>query len=107
VSTQESTLSNFEGPMTVDFSRNSSIFELAGTDFVLDTKLSETRIEHVTITKLILEDVDYVVDSEKTSVSGTDDKIEIYDFFGDIEINRSLTLEGNVSLVKDGKWSIS
>ncbi len=107
ITSVSSEIKNFKGDIDIDFSTNSSKFVLSGTDFVLDTRLERTEIKGVGISSLILENVNYLVESEKTSVTGTDDKIEIYDFYGDITIDGSLILEGNVSVVKNGKWTIS
>ena len=107
ITSDSSSIKNFKGDMNIDFDTNSSQFILSGTDFVMDTKIERMKIEGVRISSLVLDNIDYVVESEKSSVTGTDDRLEIHDFAGDITIDGSLMLEGNVSVVKNGKWTIS
>jgi hypothetical protein len=63
-------------------------------------------IKNVDIPSLIIESIDFVVQNENTNITGTDDKIEIHDFFGNVRITDVIELSGNVSKVKDDKWSI-
>ncbi len=107
VTSGDTVIRNFKGPITFDFANNRTSFVLSGSDFSFDTGLGDTTVRDVRITKLILDDMDFVVESEKTNITGTGDTIEIYDFEGDITAGRYLELRGNVSSVKDGKWSIS
>ena len=102
----KSALLNFKGNIELDFGDNSTSFQQAGSDFQFETEMAETRISGVGIQKMVLQGVDFVVTSEGNDITGTDDKIEIYDFFGDIEITDSVLLTGNVSRVKDDQWSI-
>jgi hypothetical protein len=101
-----SILLNFKGTVDLNFIENSSTFQQAGSDFRFEMEMSEIRISGVSIQKMILQRVDFVVTSESTNITGTDDKIEIYDFSGDITITDHILLTGNVSKVNDGQWSI-
>ena len=106
ITTPESTIDNFQGIIVFDFDNNRTHLIPAGTDLKLDLKMKEYHIENIKIHELVLEDTDYIVRSENTNITAEDDKIEIYDFVGKMSISDGLVLEGNVTLVKDGQWSI-
>ncbi len=99
-------IANFKGSVKLDFKKNSSVFMPAGSDIRLDMGLDGTEIRDVQISQLILRGIDFVVTSEKTNITASDDDIEIYDFLGDIVITDHVLLTGNVSKVKDEQWSI-
>jgi hypothetical protein len=99
-------IANFKGAVELDFRKNSTIFMPSGSEIRLDMGLEGTEIRNVRITKLILRGIDFVVTSEKTNITASDDDIEIYDFLGDIIITDYVLLKGNVSKVKDDQWSI-
>jgi hypothetical protein len=99
-------ISNFKGDVDLDFRDNSSTFSPAGSDIRLDMGLGGIRMEGVQITKLTLKNIDYVVTSEKSNITASDDNIEIYDFSGDIAVADHVLLTGNASRVKDGQWLI-
>jgi hypothetical protein len=107
ISTGDSSLLNFRGVLSLDFNENSSRFLPAESDLVLDLELEGTEIKNVRMPKLVFEGIDFVVESEKTNISASDDRIEIYDFHGDISITDAVELSGNVSKVNNEKWSIS
>jgi len=97
---------NFKGTVSLDFRKNSSTFLPAGSDIRLDTELGGTTMHDVRISKLILKNIDFVVTSEKTNMTASDDSIEIYDFSGEIAVTDHVLLSGNVSKVNDEQWSI-
>ena len=107
VTAGDAKMENFKGPVSFDFDAGTSSFVLDGSDFTIEKKLEETTITGVSMKELVLEGIDFVVKSENTEITGSGEKIEIYDFAGDIYVNDSVVLTGNVSLVKDGKWSVS
>jgi hypothetical protein len=107
ISAGKSSISNFRGEARFDFKGNSSEFIPRGSDIRLSTELVPTAIRDVKISKLILNDVGFVVTSEKTNITGSGDDIEIYDFSGDIQVTDHVLLDGNVSKVNDEQWSIS
>lgn len=102
----DSSVLNFKGMLDLKPRENKTRLVYSDSDLVLNLKLEGAEIKNVKITKLVLEDIDFVVSSEKTNITGSNDKIEIYDFYGDIKITDVVELSGNVSRVKDGKWSI-
>lgn len=102
----KSSLLNFKGTVDLNFIKNSSTFQQAGSDFRFEMEMSETRISGVSIQKIILRGIDFVVTSESINITGTDEKIEIYDFSGDIAITDHILLMGNASKVNDDQWSI-
>lgn len=106
ISAGTSSISNFKGAVSLNFRENSSTFLPAGSDIRLDTELGKTEIKDVKISKLILKNIDFVVTSEKTNITASDDNIEIYDFSGDITVTDHVLLTGNVSRVKNEQWSI-
>jgi hypothetical protein len=101
-----SNILNFKGSVSLNFRENSSTFQPADSDIRLDTELEKTVIKEVRFSKLVLQNIDFVVTSEKTNITGSDDKIEIYDFSGDITVTDHILLSGNVTKVKDEQWSI-
>ncbi len=102
----ESSVTNFKGTVDIDLEENRTKLLPEGSDMVLNLKLDETVIREVSIPSLIFDEMDFVVQSEKTNITATNDKIEIYDFYGDITITDVIELTGNVSKVNDEKWSI-
>lgn len=101
-----SSLTNFKGTVNLDFIKNSSTFIPDGSDLQIERGLEETRIPDVSIPKMIIRGIDFVVTSESTNITGDDDNIEIYDFIGDILVTDHILLTGNVSRVKDDQWTI-
>jgi hypothetical protein len=102
----KSSIMNFRGMLNVLFESNMTELKPSDSDLVMNIKLEETEIKNIKIPIFILEDTDFTVSSEKTDITASDDKIEIYDFHGDIRITDAFELTGNVSKVKDDKWSI-
>ena len=99
-------IANFKGVVTFDFMGKSSAFLPAGSDIRLETELAETSIKSVHMPVLIMNNIDFVVTSEKTNITASNEKIEIYDFFGDLTVTDAVLFSGNVTKVKDEKWSI-
>jgi hypothetical protein len=99
-------IANFKGVVTFDFMGKSSTFLPVGSDIRLETELAETRIKSVHMPVLIMNNIDFVVTSEKTNITASNEKIEIYDFFGDLTVTYAVLFSGNVTKVKDEKWSI-
>ena len=99
-------IANFKGVVTFDFMGKSSTFLPVGSDIRLETELAETSIKSVHMPVLIMNNIDFVVTSEKTNITASNEKIEIYDFFGDLTVTDAVLFSGNVTKVKDEKWSI-
>jgi len=73
----------------------------------MNLALKNLKIEDVDIDDIVLEHIDYVVISEGSNITGSNEKIEITGFKGSISVTDSAVLfEGNVSIVRNGKWSI-
>ncbi len=106
ITSEESSVRNFRGTMNIILQENRTILTPSDSNMVLDLKLEGMEIKNVNVPSLILEGVDFVVQNENTNITGTDDKIEIHDFYGSIRITEAIELSGNVSRVKDEKWSI-
>ncbi len=106
ITTPDSDIKNFRGTIIFNFDSNRTQLMPADTDLRLDLRMEDYSIEYMKIPELVLEDVDYMVMSENTNITAEGDKIEIYDFTGSVSISDGLVLEGNVSRVKDGQWSI-
>jgi len=102
----ESSVMNFKGTVDINLEENKTKLLPEGSDMVLDLKLEETLIKDVSIPKLVFDEIDFMVQSEKTNITATNDRIEIYDFYGDLRITDVVELSGNVSRVNDEKWSI-
>ncbi len=102
----DSSVLNFRGALTLNLVDNKTLLVPSDSDIVMDLRLEGSEIKNVRLTTLIIEDIDFVVSSDKTNISASNDKIEIYDFYGDIRITDVVELSGNVSKVKDDKWSI-
>jgi hypothetical protein len=103
----ESSIKNFRGKAGFDFWKNTSHLLPSESAITIEMPMEKTVIKDFGIKKLVLEEVDFVVKSEKTDISASGERIEIYDFYGDVTITDAVELSGNVSMVKDGKWSIS
>ncbi len=106
ITANSSSIKNFKGMLGVNLARNTTSLSYAESDFELDLNLRDVLITDVRITSLVLDDMNFVVSSDKTNISATNDKLEIYDFYGDIRISDVVELSGNVSRVKSGAWTI-
>jgi hypothetical protein len=108
ITSEGANMQNFRGLISLRFAGNATSAEFmpAGTDFRFDLSLKETRIENVKIANMILDNVGFIINSENTNITATDDRIEIYDFCGTVTIKDSVVLDGNFSRVKDEQWSI-
>jgi hypothetical protein len=102
----ESSVLNFRGVLELNLQENKTKLVPEDSELVLDLRLEEMQISDVKISSLVLENIDFVVRSEKTNITATDDRIEIHDFCGDVKVTDVVELSGNVSKVKDEKWSI-
>lgn len=106
ITSVESSIDNFKGTLVFDFNHNRTYMIPEGTDLKMDVKLTETVIEDVRIANLVLEDVSYVVKNANTNITADDERIEIHEFIGTLRTGDGVILEGNVSSVKNGQWSI-
>jgi hypothetical protein len=102
----DSSVMNFVGTLSINLEENRTRAVPSDSAIVVNLVTEEAEIKGVTISRLVIEDIDFMVQSEKTNISATNDRIEIYDFSGDIRIGREIQLSGNVTKVKDEKWSI-
>jgi hypothetical protein len=106
ISSSGSSVTNFLGSMEIRPLENMTRLSYSETDLVLDLMIEDAVIKNVDIPSLVLENIDFVVQNENTNITGSDDRIEIHNFFGNVRITDVIELSGNVSKVKDGKWSI-
>lgn len=102
----DSNIEKFKGSIDIDFEADKIVLTPDGSSMVLDLTLEETWITGVILPKLFLKDIDFVVVSEKTNITASNDNIEIYDFSGDVLVTDSILLTGNATKVKDDKWAI-
>ena len=106
ITSESSSVRNFVGTMDIILDENKTILSPKDSDLVFDLKLDNMFVSSVNVPSLVLENMDFVVQNDNTNITGTDDKIEIHDFYGDLTVTDVIELKGNVSKVKDDKWSI-
>lgn len=100
-------ISNFMGRITFNLKDNMSVLAPADSDIHMNLALKNTKISDVYIDHLALGHIGYVVVSESSNITGNDESIEITGFRGIVSVTDSaVELDGNVSAVKNGKWSI-
>jgi hypothetical protein len=101
----DSAIENFAGSAQLDLSSNSSVFTQAGTGMTMRIA-DDVVINGAGIESMVLESADYTVTNGGTSTTATGEKIEIHGFSGTVRAAGKLRLEGTVSSVSNGKWSI-
>jgi hypothetical protein len=99
-------ITNFKGTVSFDLKGNKTVFSPSGSEISIDLELESTAISGVRIPAMTIAGIDFIVTSESTNITGTDDDIEIHDFVGEVSVTDRVLLTGNVSRVKDGHWSI-
>ena len=99
ITTPDSSIDNFRGSILFDFENNRTYLMPADSDLRMNLRMEDYSISGVSIQELVMDDVGYVVKSEM-------ERIEIHDFLGTFSIDNGVVLEGNVSSVRDGHWSI-
>ncbi|UCD02649.1 MAG: hypothetical protein JSV63_02545 [Candidatus Aenigmatarchaeota archaeon] len=106
ITSEVSSVRNFMGTMDIILDENKTMLVPKDSDLVLDLQLEDMEVKNVNVPSLVLERMDFVVEYDNTNITGTDEKIEIHDFYGDLKITDVIELSGNVSKVKNDKWSI-
>jgi len=98
ISTDEITLTEFNGEVEADFQSNTLTFKHSNTPLTISTALQETHIINLKLDKLLVENIQLQIKSEKWNITSSNASIEIYDFYGTASItNKSIILKGNVS----------
>lgn len=106
ITTGVSQIANFAGSAEFDFETNTTLFIQSGSDMTIMKATENTRISGAAMKNIILESADYTVSSGDSNTTATADRIEIDDFAGVVEVSGNLRLEGTVSSVSNGEWSI-
>ena len=98
---------DFNGDIEADFETKTLVFKESATSFNIEMPLQNITIPNIKVSKIFLQETDFLVSSDQLDTTAENATIEISDFSGELRFTPNfMQLQGNVSMVKGNNKDI-